>query len=51
MKPKKEPHEHMTTKNNGLSATQEVLYDDEFRKADKASKVQDKQQENEKRNF
>lgn len=50
MEPKKEPHEQMTTKSNGLSATQEVLYDEEFRKADKASKNQGKE-ENEKKNF
>ncbi|WP_075619042.1 YfhE family protein [Paenisporosarcina indica] len=50
MKPKKEPHEQLTTKNNGLSATQEVLYDEEFRKSDKANKVQDKEG-NEKRNL
>ena len=50
MKPKKEPHEKMTTKSNGLSSTQEVLYDEEFRKADNASKNQEKK-ENEKKNF
>ena len=50
MKPKKEPHEKMTTKSNGLSSTQEVLYDEEFRKADNASKNQEKKG-NEKKNF
>ncbi len=34
----KEPHEKMTTKNNGLSDTQEVLYQKEFNEADQASK-------------
>lgn len=37
-----EPHEKMTTKSNGLSATQEVLYDQEFKKADSATKDKSK---------
>lgn len=35
---KKPPHEQMTDKNNGLSSAQEVLYQEEYKKADKASK-------------
>lgn len=50
MKPKKEPHEKMTTKNNGLTATQEVLYDEEYRKADNASK-NNNNNANENKNF
>ncbi|MER2060621.1 MAG: YfhE family protein [Niallia sp.] len=38
MSEKKPPHERMTEKNNGLSSTQEVLYQEEFKKADKAAK-------------
>ena len=38
MKPKREPHEHLTTKSNGLKSAQEVLYQEEFRKADRATK-------------
>jgi hypothetical protein len=30
----REPHEKMTTVSNGLSKTQEVLYQEEFKKAD-----------------
>lgn len=33
----KQPHEKMTDKNNGLSDTQEVLYSEDFKKADKAA--------------
>lgn len=43
----KEPHEKMTSKNNGLSDTQEVLYQKEFNKADQASKDKN-ENENEK---
>lgn len=35
---KKPPHEQMTDKNNGLSSAQEVLYQEEYKKADKAAK-------------
>ncbi|MCM3710530.1 YfhE family protein [Sporosarcina luteola] len=35
---KKEPHERLTEKNNGLRSTQEVLYAKEFKSADKAAK-------------
>lgn len=35
---KKEPHEQMTEKNNHLSSAQEVTYQNDFNKADKASK-------------
>jgi hypothetical protein len=38
MNQKKEPHERLTEKNNGLSSTQEVLYAKEFKSADKAAK-------------
>ncbi|WP_069201942.1 YfhE family protein [Bhargavaea cecembensis] len=37
MNEKKPPHERMTEKNNGLSDTQEVLYQDDFNRADKAA--------------
>lgn len=38
----REPHEKMTTKSNGLSDTQEVLYQKEFKAADNASKDNNK---------
>ena len=38
MSEKKPQHEQMTTKNNGLSSMQEVVYHEEFKKADKAIK-------------
>ncbi|WP_339252992.1 YfhE family protein [Sporosarcina sp. FSL W8-0480] len=38
MNQKKEPHETLTVKNNGLTSTQEVLYAKEFKSADKAAK-------------
>lgn len=38
MKQKREPHERLTERNNGLSSTQEVLYAKEFKSADKAAK-------------
>ncbi|MCG7343366.1 YfhE family protein [Sporosarcina sp. ACRSL] len=38
MSRKKEPHKSFTEKNNGLSATQEVLYAKEFKRADRAAK-------------
>ncbi|MGN7386179.1 YfhE family protein [Sporosarcina sp. SAFN-015] len=38
MNQKKEPHERLTERNNGLSSTQEVLYTKEFKSADKAAK-------------
>lgn len=37
MSERKPPHQQMSEENNGLSATQEVLYNEEFNKADKAS--------------
>ncbi|MET3574493.1 YfhE family protein [Bhargavaea ullalensis] len=37
MNEKKPPHERMTEKNNGLSDTQEVLYQDDFNRADAAT--------------
>ncbi|MET1015137.1 MAG: YfhE family protein [Paenisporosarcina sp.] len=33
----REPHEKMTTQSNGLTKTQEVLYQEEFKKADSSS--------------
>ncbi|WP_425505468.1 YfhE family protein [Sporosarcina jiandibaonis] len=41
---KKAPHERMTEKNNGLSSTQEVTYQREFKKADNAVKNEKKAQ-------
>lgn len=35
---KKPPHKQLTDKNNGLSSMQEVLYQEEFKRADKAAK-------------
>ncbi|EPD51448.1 hypothetical protein HMPREF1210_02046 [Paenisporosarcina sp. HGH0030] len=37
MSERKPPHQQMSEENNGLSAAQEVLYNEEFNKADKAS--------------
>lgn len=42
MTKKKPPHEQLTDKNNGMSSTQEVLYQDEYRKADKVTKKEKK---------
>jgi hypothetical protein len=39
---KKPIHEQMTTKNNGLSSMQEVVYQEEFKKADKVIKSGEK---------
>ena len=39
----KQPHERMTDKNNGLSDTQEVLYQDDFNRADSANQQKDGQ--------
>lgn len=36
-KQNKQPHERMTEKNNGLKDTQEVLYQDDFNRADAAA--------------
>ena len=38
MKNQRPPHEQLTTKDNGLTSTQEVLYQKEFKHADKAVK-------------
>ncbi|WP_088007332.1 YfhE family protein [Indiicoccus explosivorum] len=43
MADKKQPHEKMTDKNNGLSDTQEVLYPDDFKKADEAERQKQKE--------
>lgn len=37
MSKNREPHEKMTTQSNGLTKTQEVLYQEEFKKADRHS--------------
>ncbi|MBD8026223.1 YfhE family protein [Ureibacillus sp. Re31] len=39
----KAPHEQLTTKDNGLTSTQEVLYRKEFKRADKANDKNNKQ--------
>ena len=39
----KQPHETLTDKNNGLSSAQEVLYAEEFKKADKAGEKKEEQ--------
>ena len=44
MSEKRTPHERMTDKNNGLSSTQEVLYQREFKKADNAANNEKKSQ-------
>lgn len=46
MNEKKPPHEQLTEKNNGLSSAQEVLYQEEFKKADKVDEKEDKDREN-----
>lgn len=43
MSEKKPPHERMTERNNGLSSAQEVLYAEEFKKADNATKNEKKE--------
>lgn len=43
MTDKQQPHEQMTEKNNGLTSTQEVLYDEEFQRADHVGKNEKKQ--------
>ncbi|MHA6258480.1 YfhE family protein [Sporosarcina sp. CAU 1771] len=42
MHKKKEPHKQMTEKNNNLTSTQEVLYQEVFNKADKINNVKRK---------
>ncbi len=37
MSKNREPHQKMTTQSNGLTKTQEVLYQEEFKKADRHS--------------
>ena len=49
MNEKKPPHEKMTVKNNGLSSTQEVLYQEEFKKADKVGEKENRDRENTKK--
>lgn len=50
MKGKKQPHETFKEKYNGLSSTQEVLYTNEFKRADKAAERQE-QERNENDSF
>ena len=49
MNEKKLPHEQLTDKNNGLSSAQEVLYQEEFKKADKVGEKEDKDRDNNKK--
>jgi len=49
MNEKKPPHEQMTVKNNGLTSEQEVLYQEEFKKADKVGEQEKKGKENTKK--
>ncbi len=42
MNEKKPPHEQLTDENNGLSSAQEVLYQEEYKKADKVAKNEDR---------
>ncbi|GKV55185.1 hypothetical protein NCCP2222_11320 [Sporosarcina sp. NCCP-2222] len=42
MNEKKQPHERLTEKNNGLRDTQEVLYAKDFKRADNALKKNEK---------
>lgn len=44
------PHKKMTEKSNGLSSAQEVLYQEEFKRADHVAKGE-KQKQNEKPNL
>lgn len=37
MKEQRPPHEQLTTKDNGLSSMQEVIYRKEFKRADQAT--------------
>ncbi|KAA0965624.1 YfhE family protein [Sporosarcina sp. ANT_H38] len=49
MNEKKSPHQEMTEKNNGLSSAQEVLYQEEYKKADNVVKKADKDSDNNKK--
>ncbi|HJF34146.1 MAG TPA: YfhE family protein [Sporosarcina psychrophila] len=49
MTEKKPPHEQLTEKNNGLSSEQEVLYQEEYKKADKVAENENKDRENNKK--
>jgi len=44
MKEHKEPHEQLTVQDNQLTQTQEVLYHDEFKRADNATKKDNQKQ-------
>lgn len=48
MKEYKEPHEQLTVQDNQLTATQEVMYHDEFKRADAAGKKGKSNNENKK---
>ncbi|WP_233549398.1 YfhE family protein [Lysinibacillus yapensis] len=45
MKEHKQPHEQLTVQDNQLTATQEVLYQEEFKRADHATKKENQKQE------
>lgn len=45
MKEHKQPHEQLTVQDNQLTATQEVLYHDEFKRADNATKKNNSNQQ------
>nr|WP_106780271.1 YfhE family protein [Lysinibacillus timonensis] len=45
----KQPHEQLTTKDNGLTSMQEVIYRKEFKQMDNAAN-QNKQNQNENQN-
>ncbi|MEK5069973.1 YfhE family protein [Sporosarcina sp. FSL K6-1508] len=49
MTEKKPPHEQLTEKNNELSSEQEVLYQEEYKKADKVAENENKDRENNKK--
>ncbi|RHW38737.1 YfhE family protein [Lysinibacillus yapensis] len=45
LKEHKQPHEQLTVQDNQLTATQEVLYQEEFKRADHATKKENQKQE------
>lgn len=49
MTEKKPLREQLTDKNNGLSSEQEVLYQEEYKKADKVAENENKDRENNKK--
>lgn len=50
MKNEKKPHEQLTTNDNGLSKTQEILYRKEFKEMEGKSAIPSNQQYNKKMN-